>query len=280
MIYKIALLVFGTWTFLNFSIASAEQLSADTSILDFKLAMTKDLVEKSAEQQFPESHLTKLPVIITLGTYKKEATAGIVFDALPNGTDRTKILYNPNQNSSDIFAISRDLNYGGSGTILVKTLHDSLLEKYGKPLKISESGGYMVLIWASNPATYNASCAPEAAPYRPYFYEDVYAANALDARPIDSQRDETSRGFVNFLNRLDRHDPKLIARAKCGIILTITVRARVGASSEYAYEMRETLVDLTKGAAALEIFHSDLTAGADREKKTKILQDSESKPKL
>lgn len=266
---------------------AAGQFGADSDVAGLTLSMTQTQAKQFVAKNYPGAPVIMLPATLIMPGYKLDATAGFAFEAKASRSnaplfaqqdvDRTKILFNPKAASSDIFAISRHVNFGPDNNLTITTLRDSLLEKYGRPIDMKEWGvlkSDVDFIWAGSASSYNPRiCAPDTHVYHPYFYEDIY----LD-RPLSRSVDETSRGLASFLS--GHGNPKATMRGNCGVVLAVSVRRGLGARSDYVTEMRETLVDLTKGVAELTSFRNDFIARANQIKNEGIARDSLNKPKL
>lgn len=70
-----------------------------------------------------------------------------------------------------------------------------------------------------------------------------------------------------------------MSRGACGTTLVVSIRPVVGAN-DYAFEMRETLVDLSKGTSELQQFHDAFFAEVNQIRKQKESTDLQNKPHL
>jgi len=266
--------------------AYAGQFGPESDVVGLKLSMTQAQAKEFVTKSYPAAPLVMLPATIVSADFKLDTVTGFVFDMnssqtndpvlAQQGVDRAKILFNPAKGSSDIIAIVRTVNFGSNGAMTMAALRASLVEKYGRPVNSKEWGmtkSDVDYVWASGPNPYNAkACDPDTHVYRPYFYEDVWANRALG-----ESISETSRGLANYISI---RSPKAAARATCGTVLVISIRASGGVRAEYAYEMRETLIDLTRGTAELNAFRDDFLNKVNQLKSDKFSKDSQNKPKL
>jgi hypothetical protein len=263
--------------------APAGQFGLTSDILGFSLSMSQNEAADFAHKTYPNAPFLMLPVGLVMAGVSVTATGGFVLETKPSqpngqsfgvtGGDRLKVLFNPNKGSSDIFAISRYVNFGVS-TMTMATLRNSLFDKYGKPTNTKEWGVArdVDFVWAGNSSYAQRACEPNTHSYYPYFYEDVWLN-----RPLVQSVDEMSRGFVNYLN--GSATPRVALRVTCGQTLVISIRPSLGAA-DYAVEMRETLVDLTRGTSELKTFHDDFFGQVDQIKKHKESADAKAKPRL
>lgn len=239
------------------------QFGPESDILGFKLSMSQNQAKNYAKTNFKGRPFAILPVNIATNDYKKDSVAGFLLEVkschssdpvlIQDGVERVQILFNPNNNSSDIFAIFRYINFGVNSRITIATLIDSLVEKYGQPTSVTNSGKqYSWYTWAENLAQYNKNaCTPNMGPFYPYFYEQLNANST-----VSNSVDITRREFVNYVNGTPNPN-KTALRGKCGEMLIINIRAGLGADSVYAYEMRESLIDFSKGVSELISFRDD-----------------------
>ena len=224
-----------------------------------------------------------LPLTLVLPGYLKNAVGGLVFEPhsshsndqfmAKNGVERTKVLFNPNDGSDDIFAIYRYVNFDNSVNMTMTSLQDSLIEKYGQPSFTipSFNKDYLTYIWASKGSGYDIKrCHLDRFGRDAYFYERVEYS-----RPLSNVIDETERRFIYLINYTGPAYP-----TNCGTILFVFIQTKLGSDHQYAYEMRETLIDLTKGASEIAKFRTDVFSAIDEIKNKKLQKDKENKPSL
>lgn len=270
-----------------------EKLENDTDILGFKLSMT----QKQAKDYFTHNYKKKPTAMIQIDlkspdNFKTKILAGFVADIKNNKNelDRIAVLFNPNKNSNDIFAISRytkfmsgySITKSGNtvdGTLMLKTvLLDSLIKKYGEPMiKPDVFTKNEVYIWALNQDSFYDSNNNSACNQYNYFYElppesgDLkYAVSSI------------SNNFVSSINL----PLKLIkSHGHCGVILAVEISTaniwpEAGYDYRYVGSMYENLINVTKGTKEIEQFINVFSAGANMAEKEKHEQDSKNKPKL
>ena len=282
MLSPLRLATLASLLFLSGSASAGGAFSKTSDILGLSLQMTPSEAKDFIAKNFTNASVLSLPVTVVTPEYQHSFVAGIAFDIkakqtndsvlASQGVDRIKLLFNPND-GNDIFAIQRSVNFGANSSITMATLKAQLIEKYGSPAKVDERGQYGVsLLWLAN-ASANLRACTNTGNYYPYFYEDIWAD-----RPLDRTLDETSRGFIEYVNRVTK--AKTESFKSCGSLLAISISNQVGNNSAYAYEMRETLIDLPRGASELFQYKTNFFAKVEENKKAKIMKDTQNKPQL
>ena len=268
---------------------AAGQFRPDSDINGLNLLMSQGQARAAALRDKPTAPFLPLPVVISSSGYRKHVAAGFVVEtrsptssdpmAFNLGVDRTKVLFDPDEGADDIFAIQRHVNFGAGQQITMATLIASLIEKYGAPSYSSKSfdGGTLHLTWAAAGSGYDPGrCGYDRfANAHTYFYEDVW----ID-RPLVRSVDETSRGFVDVINAPVPPSPRPLPPKSCGTVLNIVIQAAAGTGNQYAWEMTETLVDLTRGVAELDSFRDQFFSGANAADADRYSRDAANKPKL
>jgi hypothetical protein len=262
--------------FANRLVFADGQLGPESDILGFNLSMRQAQAKNYAQTHFKGRPLVTIPVKINTSDYRKDAVLGFLLEVksgnsnspvIKEGIDLIKVVYNPNNNSNDIYAISRIVNYGYSKSRITKaTVIDSLVTKYGQPSKIVNHGHDAVLTWLANDdIRISKTCMSD----RPPLHEAVYGD-----RSIQANADGTSDYFVGTLNA--KINPGLIPRRNCGLMLIIIIRANV----EYAYQMEETLIDYSKGVSEWIDFRNDFNTNANESRNKRVTNDLKNKPQL
>lgn len=248
---------------------AAAQISVTTDIAGFNLSMTKAQAKAHALSQGGAKATVDLPETIETNGNKISTNAGLARDIRTPGLnpqpgdnphfDSTIVLYNPMPNTTDIFALSRKVTYTQGDQMLHATLLNSLIQKYGHPLAVKTWGilqDETDYTWVSNPAAYDPKiCGPDTHVYRPYFYEGVAGDLILG--------DAANQAGNALANMISGGMQRVVARARCGIILTVSITDKLGTHNQFVHEMRETLVDTGKGAADIGAFRSLVAAGAN-----------------
>ena len=289
---------------------AAGPISPDSDILGIKLTMTRDQARALIASSYPASKIIDLPVQLGTPEYKKSATAGFTADitsaedqannqqknqqaqkefqarqaagfgnsplnmsvASPGdyGREQIYVQVDPNDNSTDIFGVSRYKEFSKAHAIPANVLLQSYVEKYGQPSisQYGESFTWMapgVVEKIKNPPV-KCTLGSET---DSYFYE-----NAKNASP-----NIISSSFVAAVNNIRAGDTLPYYNfTKCGTVLQLNLA--LSNDKQYAQSMSATLIDLAKARAEIKQFAADFVAHAGAAKQQKLSTDSLNKPKL
>lgn len=283
---KVALAV--TSVALPLSSSAAAQFDGKSELVGLSLAMTQAQVSDFISKNYPSASVERLPVGLSNADHQQTALAGVVFDARPsqsndvlsvkNGVDRIKVLFDPNDKSSDIFAVYRYINFENGTRMTMASVEASLVEKYGRPAFSSTGflGQSVNYIWAAPDGHFNVrTCNLDRFDHYSYFHELVY----ID-RPLAQAVSETARDFANVVTGHAQPNRRPLPPTGCGTILSVFLRAEVGNNNVYAYEMKEDLVDLTRGVEDMARFRDTFFAASSSAQSARISRDTANKPKL
>jgi hypothetical protein len=287
---------------------AAGPISPESDILGVNLTMGRDQAKKTLLDAFPGSETIDLTALPSTDVFKKSVILGFIMnitskgDASANnargaqaaaqtqlnnktlgasplnmpvasagdyGRDSVTVLADPNDNATDVFAISRYKDFSKANFPVTKILLDSLVEKYGQPSRTND----LTFTWA----------APGARSLQDKCYQDftagyLYELNANDLFGYGSSSravvlNDVGSIFVRVISNLSVFD-----RSQCGTILQ--VKTQLSNDRAYVTSMHETLIDLTKAQADLKTFTDDFSRHANAAKQEKLLKDSQNKPKL
>jgi hypothetical protein len=276
----LALAIFSVLNVFSTGPTAAGQFTPESDLAGLTLMMNKTQVKEIIAKRYPAAPLQMLPLTLVMPGYLKNIVGGLVFEAHAgpsnnprNGADRTKVLFDPNEGSDDVFAIYRYVNFDTNTNMTMASLHDSLVEKYGEPsLAITSfNKDYWTYIWAAKGSGYDPKrCNLDKFGHDAYFYERVEYSG-----PLLNVVDETERRFVSVINYKGPGYP-----TNCGTILFVFIQTRLGTNNQYAYEMKETLIDLTRGVSELAKLRSEVFAAIDQIATKKLQKDKENKPEL
>jgi hypothetical protein len=243
-------------------------ISPASDILGVNLTMSRDQAKKVIADAFPGSSIDEVPVELTTDVFKKSATAGFFGSASGGdfGNENVLVLYNPNDNASDVFGVFRGKAFPNANLPVAQVLLDSLYEKYGQPTRSTGNTLQKNMIWAAPGVLERTdrSLARCDSNGLDYFYEGV------DKRFI-------GEAFVGRMNLIANKNP-MQDYSKCGTILQVSVM--LSPDGTYARSMTERLIDLTKATAELNQFSNSFWSAANAAKQTKVSKDSQNKPKL
>jgi hypothetical protein len=289
---------------------AAGPISPESDILGVNLTMSRDQARALISSSYPASKIIDLPVQIGTPEYKKSATAGFTADitsaedqannqqkneqaqkefqarqaagfgnsplnmsvASPGdyGREQIYVQVNPNDNSTDIFGVSRYKEFSKAHAIPATALLQSYVEKYGQP-SVSQYGENFtwmapgVVEKTRNPPV-RCSLSTES---DSYLYEN----------PKNPSPQFIADSFVRAINNINAGDTlPYYNYSKCGTVLQLTLA--LSNDKRYALSMNATLIDLTKARAELKQFAADFFAHANAAKQEKMSRDSLNKPKL
>jgi hypothetical protein len=291
---------------------AAGPISPESDILGVNLTMGRDQAKKTLLGAFPGSETIDLTAQLSTDVFKKSALLGFIMnitskgDASANnarseqaaaqtqlnnktlgasplnmpvasagdyGRDSVTVLADPNDNATDIFAISRYKDFSKVDFPVTKVLLDSLIEKYGQPSRTND----LTFTWTA-PGVLERTANLQNKCYRDFNAGYLYELNANDLFGYNSSSravilDDVSSTFVNVINNL-----KVFDRSQCGTVLQ--VRTRLSNDRAYVTSMNETLIDLTKAQSDLKVFTDDFSRHVNAARQEKLLKDSQNKPKL
>jgi hypothetical protein len=258
---------------------TAGQFTTDSDLSGFTLTMSRAQIKETIANRYLTAPLVMLPLTLVMPGYLKNIEGGLVLEAHSgpsnnprSGTDRIKILFNPNDGSDDVFAIFRYVNFDTSMTMAA--LQDSLVEKYGQPSVTSNSflKDTTTHIWTVKGANYDSKkCAKERfLGFDAYLYERVELVG-----PLANAKDDTERVFVSVINKNGSAYP-----ANCGTILSVFIQTKLGSNNQYAFEMKETLIDLSKAVAEIGKLRTEAFSAINQIANTKLQKDRQNKPSL
>jgi len=184
------------------------------------------------------------------------------------GREKIYVLVDPNDNTSDIFGVSRYKEFTKDHSLPISALVATFAEKYGQPTtsKYGASFTWMapgVLEKTRNPPV-NCTLADSSS----YLYENPRITQLSIGQAFSSSVNNIKAG-----DTLPRYN-----LTKCGTVLQLSVE--LSNDRQYATNMSVVLIDLAKGQAELKQFAADFFAHADAAKQQKLSTDSLNKPKL
>jgi hypothetical protein len=267
------------------------QFGPTSEILGLALSMSQNQAKDYVNTTYKSSPFAMFPVKISSNGYEQKAVAGFVFelkgDAANGRRDVTSVMFNPNKDSTDIFAISRYVEFFSEATtdpsgkpkvngtlVLKQVVLDSLIAKYGKPNKVVPEGHYEEYIWGSTAAN-NRACVLPASNRTSYLNEFFF-----DNYDVDTLASNANQKFISAIN-----SPSIKLYANCGLVLRVNFGLSDASSfptrnPPYIQTMSEALIDLSKGTLEFEKFSKDFFAAAAATKNSRLLQDSNTKPKF
>ncbi len=250
------------------------QFNPNSDINGFSLTMTQGQVLNYVKKEYSTDRFIMMPVEIVTNDYRVNTNLGLQIDIKPYqpnelGRDRVKIFFNPNLASTDIFAIYRWVHFGVNNRITMATLFDSLVEKYGPPTNVHWDIHHWDVdyIWSGNGATSDLSTFP--------CYVNSWTGNAS---LLKQDSEAIAHNFLSYVNH-NQIDNRNATRRNRGLMLTVHISSQLGAHA-YAYEMEETLIDLTKGMPELLSFSIDIFTKSNQIRNQKISHDMKNKPIL
>lgn len=291
---------------------AAGPVSPESDILGVNLTMARDQAKKFLSSEFPGSETIDLTVQLGTNDFKKSAVLGFIMNitskadnstnsaksaqaaaqtqlnnrVLGNsplnmpvaaagdyGHDSVTVLADPNDNATDIFAISRYKEFSKANFPVRKVLLDSLTEKYGQPSRTNN----LSFTWTA-PGVLERTRNLQNKCYQDFNGAYLYELNPNDLFGYDNSArsvvlNQVGSNFIRVIN-----NPGVFDRSQCGTVLQITTQL----SNDHAYvtSMNETLIDLTKAQSDLTVFAADFSARANAARQDKLLKGSLNKPKL
>jgi hypothetical protein len=240
----------------------------DSDILGIKLSMTRDQARNVIAAAFPGPSVEELPVELGTDMFKKSAVAGFIAQASGGdfGRESVSVLFNPNDNATDIFAVSRFKEFPKSSVPVASALVASLIEKYGQPARAADHGAEQLLAWAAPGVLERTDRSPGKCDRTSgdFYYEFA-------------DRNYVGGAFVSMMNLIASKNPGM-DYSKCGTILQI--QYRLASDKAHVEWMKERLIDLTKSTSEMAQFSNDFWSKADAAQQAKISKDTQNKPKL
>lgn len=289
---------------------AAGPISPDSDILGIKLTMSRDQARALISSSYPASKIIDLPVQLGTPEYKKSATAGFMADITSGedqannqqqneqakkqfqamqaagfgnsplnmpvsapgdyGHDQIYVQVNPNDDSTDIFGVSRYKQFTKAHAMPANVLVQSYVEKYGPP-SVSQNGENFT--WMT-PGVLEKTQKPVvkctlSSDSDSYLYEN----------PRNTSPQTIGQSFVFAVNNIKAGDTMPYYNySRCGTVLQLNVA--LSNDRQYAQSMSATLIDLAKARAELKQFAADFFAHANAAKQHKLSTDSLNKPKL
>jgi hypothetical protein len=285
-------------------------ISPDSDILGIKLTMSRDQARALIASTYPASKIVDLPAQLMTPEYGASTTAGFMADITSSedqannkqkneqaqkefqakqaagfgnsplnmtvsapgdyGRETLFVQVDPNDNTTDIFGISRYKLFTKSNMVPVNALLASFAEKYGQP---STSKFGTSFTWLASGVLANIQRPPVhcmlGSVGENYLYE-----NAKNIR-----LDSIGNSFVAAINSINAGDTLPYYNiTKCGTVLQLNVER--SNDLQYATSMSVALIDLAKARAELKQFAASFFAHANAAKQAKLSKDSLNKPKL
>jgi hypothetical protein len=276
---------------------AAAAIEPNSDILGLNLTMSQDQAKDYVSTSYKGSPIKAIVAQLQAADYSQDVVAGFVFDATLDGTgkgntDRVAVIFNPSKGASDIFAISRHVQYvsqvtiddsqryHADGTLILKqVLLDSLVKKYGPPIKTDP--GFLPgtqYIWASGArAVGRSNCVIGSGNRSSYYFEPFYSDGSAD-----SAADAAGSQFVTSLNNLQSSATG--GYGKCGVILRVNLDLlrmdNNQDSAEYVKAMSEEIIDLSKGDTEMRAFAKAFFSAASKATSVRVGQDAKNAPKL
>jgi hypothetical protein len=290
-------------------------ISNESDVLGIKLSMSRDQVKKLISDNYPGAPIVELPVELGTPEFKKSTVAGFVADITSKqdqavnqrtndqgrkdfevgkalgfgdsplnravasagdlGHERVVVLYNPNDNATDIFAVARHKEFTKESMPLTQVLVESLIEKYGQPSGRPLGSNIPSFTWMA-PGVFESTQKP----YRIKCFDGYSGGSSLFyENPEITTTNNVGIGFSFAVNKVDAgaRDP-FSNIAKCGTVLNISLT--VSDDKTHVTQMETGFVDLTRGHTELKEFATDFFRHVDAAKQAKISRDSQNKPKL
>ncbi len=277
--------------------------------------MSRDQVKKLIADTYPGSPIVELPVELGTPEFNKSTVAGFAADITGKedqaanqrtneqgrkdfeakkaagfgdsplnrtfasagdfGNERVVVLYNPNDNATDIFAVARHKEFTKNSMPVTQVLVNSLIEKYGQPSGRPPRSNGLSFTWMA-PGLFESTQKP----YRIKCFDDYSGGSSLFyENPEITTTNNVGIGFTFAVNKVDAgiRDP-FSNTTKCGTVLNISLT--VSDDKTHVTRMEAGLVDLARGHTELKEFATDFFRHVDAAKQAKISKDSQNKPKL
>jgi hypothetical protein len=297
---------------------AAGPISPNSDVLGIRLAMSRDEARKVIEQTHPGAPIFEIPVGLAVGGFEKKATAGFVADLATKADnaanlrkaeqeqanlnarkaagfgdsplnrtvgsvgdfaqDRVMVLFDPNDNATDIFGVSRYTEYAAGSQPTTKTFVEALVEKYGTP---SRSGGdrhiLLTYTWAA-PGVLERTQRAVTHCYEEngfdFLYEGVGDTGYYGMRQLLAT---IGGAFVGSVNLIHSKNP-LRNYSICGTILQ--VRLKLAKDGDYVGAMSARLLDLSKAYTELGEFADSVWNHAAALRQEQLNSGSAVKPRL
>jgi len=285
-------------------------ISNDSDILGIKLTMSRDQARKFVSDNFRGSSIVELPVELGTPEFEKPTVAGFLVDITNKedqavnqraneqanknfearkaagfgdsplnrtfgsagdlGQEKLLILVNPNDNGTDIFAVSRYKEFTKVNSPVAKVLLESLIEKYGQPSLVKFGTSYT---WMA-PGVLERTQKPAV-----HCFSETDVGSFLYENPKLVAVNTVGISFLTAAKNIDAGDKlPYYDISKCGTVLQVNLA--LTNDQAYVTSMSTRLIDLTKGHTELKQFTSDFWRGANDAKQAKMSRDSQNKPKL
>lgn len=297
--------------------AANGRFGADSDIIGLTLNMSQDDAKQLVQQSYPGAPVIELPVVLTVDRFQKKALAGFVVDlaskadaaANQNKTDqqqkefdarktalgdsplsravgsvgdfaqdRLKVLFDPNDGATDIFAVSRYTEYATGKQPVTKTMIDALTEKYGAPSRSSGDNRTLLTYTWAGPGVLERTKASQTHCYEEagfdFLYEGVGDAGFYG---IPQLVNATGQNFVGAVNLVHGKNPNR-NYSICGTVLQVRLKLTQG--GDYVGALSARLIDLNKAYAELGTFGDEFFRQATEAKRNQLDKDSAAKPKL
>jgi hypothetical protein len=260
----------------------------DSDVLGISLSMTQNQALNFMKKNHPNLPLAMLSVNAHTQDYRTEAVAGFVVNMTPNGTtdwmsgdlasfdtERLKVLFDMNRAATNILSVSRSVRYNFKNTITITSLRQSLIDKYGKPTSVTQSGmgGETTYVWTRIPAAYNARTCPS----NYHYFSATVGYGESRSGALRANQDE----FLSYISS-DQAFIRVpfLSHQNCGTMLIVSASTGLGDRSDYVDIFSETLIDVSGGIAALEKFRNEFWTKANQLKNERLAKDSAGRPKL
>lgn len=259
-----ATVLFGPWPAF-----AGGPISPASDVLGVNLTMSRDQAKKVIADYFPGPSIEEASVELSTDVFKKSTTAGFFAGAIGSdfGNETVQVLYNPNENATDIFGVVRQKVFPRSSRPVEKVILGSLAEKYGQATRVSGIPAHKTMIWAAPGVleqTDRARARCDNSGGADYFYESA-------------EKRYINEAFVGRMNLIANKNP-MQDYSKCGTVLLVDLI--LTDDGLYVISMKQKLIDLTKATSELMKFSDAFWSNANAAKQAKVSKDSQIKPKL
>jgi hypothetical protein len=294
--YRDFVLLFAVFFLASGSVSAEGKFDKNSDILGINLSMTKEQALSYVKSKYPGHEITMVPVTFSMQNAQVSTTAGFLFQvykgtldyasALVPPYDRISVIYNPNSNGADIYAVSRTITYlsdvcvdrkdgklKGEGTwILRNSALDELIKKYGNPdfydgNQISSEDYYWMI-----------KKDPDLKPKRGSYLAEPGITSHFRLISSDEYIREISENFLDSYRHMDSYDDHLVLYKDSGIILRVNMEKVNKDSIQYVGSLHMVLIDLTKGTQELRDFFNSMELKNAKGRNEDVKQNSKNRP--
>ncbi|MEJ0051705.1 MAG: hypothetical protein WDN02_10975 [Methylovirgula sp.] len=285
----------------------------DSDILGIRLSMSRDEARKLIAQNYPGAPISDFNGALRSGDFQKVVPIAFIADLTSKavqsanqqknaqlqaderaraavglggpvigqpgdfGADRIKVLFDPNDGTTDIIGVSRYTAYPPGHQPVTATLLAALKAKYGEPVRSEGNFPYeMNYTWMQPDAwkrTKNLfpGCFHDGGVQT--LWDDAYGAGVYTER---GEEEFTNDGFLQGVNFTSSGNLNYFAR--CGVVLQVNLR--FVKQGDYVGEMRASLLNLSQAHTELKAYGAAFWKAADEARAKQLNTDAANKPKL